>query len=43
MQVNPLLMAPFPFLKSVKLLLQAKMNGSQANVPFFFAHKFKVV
>ena len=43
MQVNPLLMAPFPFLKSIKLLLQAKLHGSQANVPFFFAHKFKVV
>lgn len=43
MQVNPLLMAPFPFLKSIRLLLQAKLRGSQANVPFFFAHKFKVV
>lgn len=43
MQVNPLLMAPFPFFKSVRLLLQAKLRGSQANVPFFFAHKFKVV
>ena len=43
MNVNPLLMAPLPFFKSIKLLLLSKMNGSQANVPFFFAHKFKVV
>jgi len=43
MKVNPLLMAPFPFFKSLRLLLQSKLNGSQANVPFFFAHKFKVV
>jgi len=42
MNVNPLLMAPMPFFKSVKLLIQAKMNKSQANVPFFFAHLFKV-
>jgi len=43
MDVNPLLMAPLPFFKSVKLLLLAKLHGSQANVPFFFAHRFKVV
>jgi len=43
MQVDPLRMAPFPFFKSLKLLLQSKLHGSQANVPFFFAHKFKVV
>ena len=43
MKVNPLLMAPMPFLKSIKLLLLSKLHGSQANVPFFFAHIFKVV
>ncbi|MCL2628642.1 MAG: DUF362 domain-containing protein [Oscillospiraceae bacterium] len=43
MNVNPLLMAPMPFLKSIKLLLQAKFRGSQARIPFFFAHKSKVV
>jgi uncharacterized protein (DUF362 family) len=43
MKVNPLVMAPMPFLKSIKLLLQAKLNGTQARIPFFFAHKFKVV
>ncbi|MCL2604773.1 MAG: DUF362 domain-containing protein [Defluviitaleaceae bacterium] len=43
MKVNPLVMAPMPFLKSIKLLLQAKINGTQARIPFFFAHKFKVV
>ena len=43
MNVNPLLMAPMPFLKAIKLLLLSKINGSQANVPFFFAHKVKVV
>jgi len=43
MNVNPLLMAPMPFLKSIKLLLLSKIHGSQANVPFFFAHMFKVV
>ena len=43
MKVNPLVMAPMPFFKSIKLLLQSKLHGSQANVPFFFAHIFKVV
>jgi uncharacterized protein (DUF362 family) len=43
MQVNPLLMAPLPFFKSLKLLALSKLHGSQANVPFFFAHKVKVV
>jgi uncharacterized protein (DUF362 family) len=43
MKVNPLLMAPLPFLKSVKLLILAKLKGSQANIPFIFAHKVKVV
>jgi hypothetical protein len=43
MKVNPLVMAPMPFFKSIKLLLQAKINGTQARIPFFFAHLFKVV
>lgn len=43
MKVNPLLMAPLPFFKSIKLLLLSKLHGSQAMVPFFFAHKVKVV
>jgi len=43
MDVNPLLMAPLPFFKSIELLLLSKLNGSQANVPFYFAHKIKVV
>ena len=43
MKVNPLRMAPLPFLKAIKLLMLSKLHGSQANVPFFFAHKFKVV
>ena len=43
MKVNPLLLAPLPFFKSIKLLLLSKLHGSQANVPFFFAHKVKVV
>ena len=43
MHVNPLLMAPLPFFTSLKLLLLAKLKGSQASVPFFFAHKIKVV
>jgi hypothetical protein len=43
MKVNPMLMAPMPFFKAIKLLLLSKLHGSQANVPFFFAHKFKVV
>jgi len=43
MNVNPLLMAPLPFFKSIRLLMTAKLKGSQANIPFFFAHKFKVV
>jgi len=43
MDVNPLLMAPLPFFRSVRLLMLAKLRGSQARVPFFFAHKFKVV
>jgi len=43
MDVDPLLMAPLPFFTSLKLLLQAKMHSSQANIPFFFAHKRKVV
>jgi hypothetical protein len=43
MKVNPLLMAPLPFLKSLKLLALSKLHRSQANVPFFFAHKVKVV
>ena len=41
MQVNPLKMAPLPFFTSVKLLLQSKLNGSQANVPNLFSHIFK--
>jgi len=43
MDVDPLLFAPQSFFKSIKLLALAKLNGSQANVPFFFAHRFKVV
>ena len=43
MKVNPLLMAPLPFFKSIKLLLLSKLHGSKAMVPFFFAHKVKVV
>ena len=43
MQVNPLVMAPLPFFQSVRLLALAKLRGSQARVPFFFAHKRKVV
>ena len=43
MQVDPLKMAPLPFFTSVKLLLQSKLKGSQANVPNFFSHKFKKV
>jgi hypothetical protein len=43
MRVNPLLMAPMPFLKSIKLLIQARLHGTQARIPFFFAHKRKVV
>ena len=43
MNVNPLLMAPLPFFTSIKLLALSKLHGSQANVPFFFAHKLKVV
>jgi len=43
MNVNPLLMAPLPFFKSIKLLLLSKLKGSQAMVPYFFAHKKKVV
>ena len=42
MRVNPLLMAPLPFFQSIKLLALAKLHGSQARIPFFFAHKFKV-
>jgi len=43
MNVNPLLMAPMPLLKSIKLLILKKIHGSQANIPFLLAHKFKVV
>jgi hypothetical protein len=43
MKVPPLVMAPLPFHRSVKLLIQSKLRGSQARVPFFFAHKMKVV
>jgi len=43
MKVNPLVMAPLPFHRSVKLLILSKLRGSQARVPFFFAHKVKVV
>jgi len=43
MKVNPLLMAPAPFLTSIKLLLLSKLHGSRSTVPFFFAHKVKVV
>ena len=43
MQVNPLLMAPLPFFQSIRLLALSKLRGSQARVPFFFAHKWKVV
>jgi uncharacterized protein (DUF362 family) len=43
MQVNPLLMAPLPFFKSLKLLALSKLHISQAKIPFFFAHKIKVV
>jgi len=43
MQVNPLLMAPMPFFKSIRLLATARLYGTQARIPFFFAHRFKVV
>jgi len=43
MNVDPLLMAPLPFFKSVKLLLLSKLKGSKAMVPYLFAHKKKVV
>ena len=43
MKVNPLMMAPMPFLQAVKLLTLARIHGSQANVPNLFSHIFKVV
>ena len=43
MHVNPLVMAPHPFLASMGLMAQAKLHGSKANVSFPFAHLMKVV
>jgi hypothetical protein len=43
MDVDPLLMAPLPFFQAIRLLGLSKLNRSQANVPFFFAHRIKVV
>ena len=43
MAVDPLKMAPFPFVKASRLLIQAKLHGSQARVPFLLSHKVKVV
>jgi len=43
MGVNPLQMAPHPFLSSAKLLVQSKLRGTKANVPSLLAHKIKVV
>jgi len=36
-------MAPLPFFTAISLLLRAKLKGTKARIPFFFAHKFKVV
>jgi len=41
--VNPLRLAPHPTLSATKLLLQARLRGTKANVPNLFAHIFKVV
>ena len=43
MKVNPLVLAPQPFLASLKLLALAKLHGTRANVPNPFAHVMKVV
>jgi len=43
MQVNPMVMAPWPFLSAMGLMAQAKLRGSKANVSFPFAHVMKVV
>ena len=43
MHVNPLVMAPWPFMASMGLIAQAKLHGSKANVSFPFAHLMKVV
>lgn len=43
MDVDPLLFVPCPFLKSVKVLAIAKLKGTKARIPFFYAHKIKVV
>jgi hypothetical protein len=43
MHVSPMLLAPQPFLSSVKLLGLAKLHGTQANVPNFMANIMKVV
>jgi uncharacterized protein (DUF362 family) len=42
-KVNPLKFAPLPMTTSLKLLLQAKMHGTKANVPNPFSHIFKTV
>jgi len=43
MHVQPTLLAPQPVLRSLKLLAQAKLHGTQANVPNFMANIIKVV
>ena len=43
MKVPPLVLAPQPFLTSLKLLAQAKLHRTQANVPNPFANVVKVV
>jgi len=43
MQVNPLRLAPIPMMTGMKLLVQAKLKGTKANVPNPFAHIFKTV
>ena len=43
MKVNPLVMAPWPFLASMGLIAQTKLHGGKANVSFPFAHVVKVV
>ncbi|MDR2687357.1 MAG: DUF362 domain-containing protein [Oscillospiraceae bacterium] len=43
MGVDPRLLAPYPLPASAKLLAQAKIHGTKANVPNLLAHKIKVV
>jgi hypothetical protein len=43
MKVNPMVFIPLPYFKALRLLVQAKLHGTKANVPNPLSHVIKTV